>query len=146
AAGIDRVFEVIGNGGPGTLILRDVQVRNGKSDAAGGGIAASGALVLERVAITNNQATSGGGLAATASLQIRESLVSANQATAGAGGGVLVGQGGSATLTNVTLTDNTSIGGGGGGLTSNGSSTVLNNVTIARNDARQGGGFALESG
>ena len=147
AAGIDRVFDVIANGGLGSLDLRDLTVRNGRlTSGVGGAINANGPLTLARVAILDSESPGVGGLALAATTTIRDSLIGGNRSISSSGGGIFVSAGVTATIANTTITGNTAAASIGGGLVNNGASTTLNNVTIAGNAATQGGGIVSASG
>ncbi|MDW5598093.1 choice-of-anchor Q domain-containing protein, partial [Conexibacter stalactiti] len=117
----------------GRLTIRDSRITDnavtnvvGGSSAFGGGVSVtSGALVMERVALTNNTATG--------PLQ-------------GHGGGLMVHSwAGAVTLRNVTVAGNRAGTNSGGILVGNGNgggAVVLEQVTIAGNSAPSGGGLA----
>jgi predicted outer membrane repeat protein len=135
------------------LTMTNVVVDHNQALAdAGGGLGIRGGstsqtplpVSLDRVSLTNNSAyDSGGGLYADDSMTITNSLIAGNSITGeGAGGGILFDDGGTGDLpitisvTNTTVTGNTSVNPGGGiyfALVQAASSATLNNVTIAGN-------------
>jgi CSLREA domain-containing protein/uncharacterized repeat protein (TIGR01451 family) len=123
----------------GQLALMDSVVSSNSADR-GGGIANTGTLALIRTTVSGNSAGSGGGgidSGTGAHLAIAESTISGNAATGlfAIGGGI--SSAGRATLTNVTLSDNSAAQDGGGiAVLSGGADAVrLNNVTVAGNTA-----------
>ena len=154
---VDRVFDVQ-NGA--TLTLRDVTVTNGKAPngaagqrgGQGGGIRATGGLVLDGVVVTNNKAGNGGagananpgqaggpggdggGIYSLSFVTITDSTISLN--TAGTGG-----PGGNATGSCTTLTTGGQggFGGFGGGIAADNGGAIITGSTITQNMAGFGG-------
>jgi hypothetical protein len=139
-----------------TIEIDDVSLINGNAVTgdpniagllAGGAIDGSGTLTLRRCRIANNQAAVGGGIAWTGTLTIDESTIAGNTATAiieGPSGGGIFSEGGPVTMTNSTLTGNTTAGFGGGAGFLFVSPLNLLNVTVTANQAAlAGGGLAL---
>jgi CSLREA domain-containing protein len=150
----DRVLDVLGSGTD--LELRDLTVTGGRGSLYGGGIRAGGdgELALERVIVRDNEVSGqaalgyGGGIyKATGRLSVRDSALYRNRAVApGYGGGIFLNSPATtATLTNVTVTEN-SAGGIGGAIASNNSiSAELTHLTIVGNEAGQrDGGLGLD--
>ncbi|HEX7184142.1 MAG TPA: CSLREA domain-containing protein, partial [Thermoanaerobaculia bacterium] len=145
-ADLDRVLDV--HAGAEVEIL-GVTIRNGSVAGAGGGIRNAGILTLTRVVVTGNTTTqngNGGGIStggAGSALTISQSTISGNT-SAGAGGGLHVDE--QLTLINSTVSGNTA-GDLGGGLYFVADTTgVISNVTITGNSAGQrGGGVYVES-
>jgi CSLREA domain-containing protein len=145
----DRVFETIAVGT--SLTISGVTIRNGNSLAlAGGCILAGGAttLVLNDAVVTGcTAANGGGGIDNSGSLTMN--VVAATNNTAqginnGAAGTIIwtdgelsgatdrgINNSGQMTLTNVTISGNTTAGNGGG--IDNGGTVTLQNVTISNN-------------
>src|SRR5207253_2386639 len=149
--GLDRVFDIdlLTNG---TVNISGVTIRNGNPGAADGGGIRTGAtaanstvtLNLSNVIMTQNMAgSSGAGIANTDILSLTDVTVSNNicPPPACSGGGIY--NGGTATLTRVTLSGNSAT--GGGGLESD-FDVSLTNVTISNNSADSGAGMQHNSG
>jgi CSLREA domain-containing protein len=136
----------IGSGGGGianvlgTLTLNNSTVSNNSAIGAGGGILNRGTLTLNGSTVSTNSADLGGGILNSAGgrLIFNSSILSANDA-ANQGGGIR--DGGSTTLTNVTVSGNSAnLGGGifrGGGT----GPLIARNVTVSGNLANRGGGI-----
>jgi len=150
----DRVLDVLDSGTD--LELRDLTVTGGRGSLVGGGIRANGdgELALERVIVRDNEVSGqaalgyGGGIyKTTGRLSVRDSAVYRNRAVApGYGGGIFLSSPATtATLVNVTVTENFA-GVIGGGIASNNSiSAELTHVTIVSNEAGQReGGLGLD--
>ena len=144
--GTDRVFQLIG---AVTLTLNGVTVTNGNtttsSNQAGGGIltpfSGGGGLVLNNSVVTGNNGADGqgGGIFAN-SVTLTNSTVSQNT-TIDQGGGIFAT---SATITNSTVSNNSSTGDQGGGLfLENGSSTITASTISGNSSASDGGGIYL---
>jgi len=146
---------IIDGGANGTVVsifpqavvnLFAVTIQNGSSS----GIAVRDATVaLSECVVTNNQATgSGGGIdfevsnhppKRTPQLLIDTCTISGN--TTNAFGGGLAIAGGSNSISNSTISGNSSIGGNGGGVEISGGQTTLANSTISGNQATGGEPF-----
>jgi CSLREA domain-containing protein len=162
--GADRIFEF----GPDvfkpiTIEIADLSLINGLAttpDSFGtlfGGAIAGGSnvfgvtasLTLRRCRIAGNQAEAGGGIVWQGGLTIDQCTFSDNLATSAfefffpiGGAAILVGIG-DTTITNSTLTGNTSLVGWGGSVVSFLRQLHLANVTITGNQAPSGGGLFL---
>jgi len=146
---------VTGNGGGiynsgGTLTIAN-SVISGNTAGTGGGIYASGSTTIRNTTVAGNTAATAGGMAIYSSfskpstMTVSNSTISGNSATgASGGGGLYVFNSTTATLNNVTISDNTS-GGGSGGIRSDGT-LHLNGATIAGNRANGSGGGLYVSG
>jgi CSLREA domain-containing protein len=162
--GADRIFE-LGTDAfmPMTIEITDLSLINGlattpdgSGNLYGGAIYGGGnvfpltyGLTLRRCRIAGNQAEVAGGIFWAGDLTIDQCTISDNLATSsadvfgfsfGAGGIFTAGLLGDATITNSTLTGNTSLVGWGGGaifLTP----AYLTNVTVTGNQAPSGGGL-----
>jgi hypothetical protein len=133
----NRVFRIESGA---TVAIQDMTIRHGRvtgSPARGGGILNSGALTLERVAVTDNLAVGsdgypggaaeGGGVYNNGSLVVLRSVVSDNDAEGGdgsvsganggdgRGGGIANGTGGTLAIINSTISGNAALGGLGFG-------------------------------
>lgn len=172
AAPAFRLFDVAVGA---SLTLANMTLQGGDSNW-GGAISNAGALDLKGVAVQNNTTgwggRGGGGIWSSGSLTLEAgTLISGNSAYGGVlqgpggqfipvaatGGGVYVA-GGTATLTNVTLSSNSAVGvnagwepsigvswpagwAGGGGLYAAGGTVTLRNVTMTKNSAQGGQGL-----
>ncbi|MEA2681840.1 MAG: hypothetical protein QOK05_168 [Chloroflexota bacterium] len=117
------------------LTITGMTIRNGSQEGDGGGIEARGPLTLDHVAVTGNTASgSGGGIDVQAgTMTITNSLVANNQGS-NAAGIDLQGDGGSSSMTNVTVANNIDSGGNeAAGIELTGTTLNLNFVTIAAN-------------
>jgi CSLREA domain-containing protein len=133
-----------------TLNLSRVRVTGGNSPTeAGGGIFVSfgATLNLTDSSVDGNTGDGGGGIQADGAIHLVRTAVVRNHAVGAEsqalGGGINVGEGGSATLENVTVSNNTAIDvddgqGLGGGIFANAGLDLVN-VTIADNRAADGG-------
>ncbi|MGZ6643248.1 MAG: choice-of-anchor Q domain-containing protein [Solirubrobacteraceae bacterium] len=161
AGATDRVLQVLDGA---TAAISDVTITGGSVDGDGGGIENSGALTVTRSTVRGNTAsgeyagggihTGGGGpilLAVSAqpraaatgpALTVSESTISAN--SSGEYGGGLDLDSGPATITNTTITANHSVDDGAGVDIDTGSPVQFTNTTIARNasDGSPGGVWA----
>ena len=172
--GLDRVFCI---GQSGNAHLSDMTITGGdpshrgtsKGIALGGAVLNTGAVVLERVALTGNRADGGGGMFSVPGTMpvVRSSLIAGNRAFSG--GGLRLDSGGIITNTTITgnalfplpepgqalqdrafptlfsLTVNEGTGWGGGIDHRGGANVVITNSTITDNHAIRGGG-GLASG
>ena len=142
--GVDRVFEVFGDGV--VLTIDRVTIRGGAAPNYGGAISTvnGGTTNLMHSTLTDNSAFNGGGgldLAGVATLNVSDSTISGNRATgpAGHGGGINL-DGGTLTLVNSTVSGNTSVTLAGGIEVS---TATLNATasTITDNTTAEGGGI-----
>jgi uncharacterized repeat protein (TIGR02543 family) len=112
----------------GALSLDTVTLTNNEALRSGGAIHNDGTLTLTRSTVSNNAVTAvdagGGGIVNRGTMQVVQSTISGNNG-AGAGGGVDTGMG-NATLANSTLSGNVSEGDGGGIFNRSASTTVVN--------------------
>ena len=139
-----------GNGGAfnnsGTLTVSNSTL-SGNAANNGGGVfnGSSGTLTVSNSTLSNNTAQRGGGIsnANGATLIVTNSIFSDNSAAGNGSFGSGIGGGiwntGTGTVTNSTLSGNSSIH-GGGGIHSNGNLTVANS-TFSGNSASYGGGI-----
>lgn len=156
---LDRVFDVQSGA---TLTLRDLTVTDGKAPngtantgaagGKGGGIRATGELVLDRVVVTANtagnggsgangtpgqaggQGGDGGGVYSFLSVTVTDSVISNNFAGNGASGGSASGACSSATSGGTG-----GFGGSGGGIAADNSGAVISGSTITGNLGGLGG-------
>ena len=151
----DRIFYIAEGA---SVAIRDITIRHGHPDMepripyirrAGGGVASTGDLTLERVHIHDNIAAKGGGIFSRGTLTLISTTVSDNFSDGiedpghdcGTGGGVFV-QAGSATVSNSTVSGNTAQGLAGGIKVSCSSQMTITNSTISGNScATRGGGI-----
>ncbi len=144
----------------GTTSLTNVTLTSnnaGTNPGNGGGLHTGGGNVtISGGAVTNNVAVEGGGLWSSGTMEVTgPAQISSNTATGDAdgqfeGGGGVFNQGGTLSMTDVTLGGNTATGpgGSGGALFLNGSgTTALTGLTISSNtSARAGGGVEVNGG
>jgi predicted outer membrane repeat protein len=137
--------------GPGTSSVTGVRISDGNSLSTGAGAGihvGSGAnFTLRDSLVDHNTAMLGGGIYSEGTLTVERSLIQANDAaatpaSASRGGGLAV-NGGTATITNTTFSDNSSDAFGGGIHVQAGSAT-LESVTVADNTATEGSAINQE--
>jgi large repetitive protein len=132
-----------------TSSLKDLTIQNGNKPAVqGGGIYSGGTLTLTRVKVTGNSAGGGGGIKSDSVLTMTDSIVSNNITTGGVapGGGIWI-DGGTANLTNTTISGNIAALYGGGIHIQSNPTVNLTNVTISGNTAQDtSGGGAISIG
>ncbi len=142
---------VVGNGGgiynSGTLTINESVLRGHTATAFGGGIvnAAASSLTVNNTTIYNNLLAvpinangGGGGITNSGTMVLNNTTISGNAVTgSGTGtrnGGGIRNPGGTATLNNVTLVNNTA-GNNGGGITTSGTGFTMKNSLVANNTA-----------
>ena len=139
-----------------TANLNGLTVKNGNSEANGGGIVNFGRLNARQIAVINNQASNGslgGGVMneTGATLTLLNSLVANNSLSCTTSCGGLAGgvySRGDATIANTTIANNdASAEGGNGGIRDRNGAMLLANDTISGNTAGSapGGGLAVSS-
>jgi hypothetical protein len=134
-----------------TVSISDLTIQNGYLGSDNGaGIYNQGTLNLTRVKITSNTAVQGAGLATAGSFTIVDGVISNNNANVdatGRGGGIWIYESGSVSISNTTISGNTSTE-YGGGIFVVGSSTVFSmiNVTLSGNTSKNGGGMTATIG
>jgi PKD domain/RTX calcium-binding nonapeptide repeat (4 copies) len=137
-------FRVISNFG--TAVLEGLTIADGHAvGGSGGGIANTGNLELDDCTVTNCEAANGAGIENQGTVTLLRSTLSGNfteiQASFGLGGGLDNGRYAHASLTDCTVTDNTSYVGGGvsnyGTLTVTGSTFTANHADPYDNGATQ---------
>jgi hypothetical protein len=126
-------------GAPGT-ILEGGGSRRVVEIAIGSALTLSGVTIQNGLAIPSMYGhTHGGGIHNHGQLTLTNSAIRNNAAPIDNGGGIYNAAGASATLTNVTISGNTS--GVRGGGVYNGGTMTLSNVTLGNNSAPTGGGI-----
>jgi hypothetical protein len=150
----ERVFEVLPEGGT-SVSISGLTITGGNGNHNGGGgveLATAANLTLSAVEITGNTissdfASGGGVLSVTAAsvLTINNSTIANNSTGAGSTGGGIAILFGSATITNSTISGNTTEDSGGGVQVASGASVVIRNSTITGNSAQAGGGVRISS-
>lgn len=130
--GNGRVLTI--NSGANVTLNQLTITRGSEPDGFGGGLLNNGALTLDGVTVSHNEAATGGGIWNPGNLTISNSAIVGNRAS-GYGGGI--GSNGTAVLSNVTLSGNRAANGGG---LATGSTASLTNVTISSNQATISGG------
>lgn len=129
----------------GSLILADAVIMDCSAEAAGGGIANDGDLVMRRSTVRGNTASpeefaAGGGIDNFGTARIEESTISGN--VAGDGGGIANGADAELILMNTTISGNSAD--FGGGLDNFGGALSVQFSTIVNNSADFGGGIINE--
>jgi CSLREA domain-containing protein len=137
--GLDRVLDIWGV----SVHLAHLTVRNGSTDMNGGGIANNaGALTLDDVIISNNQAGGdGGGVANAGALTLNNSVISDNSSE-NVGGGII--NSGTIAATASHIMGNTAFISGGGIYDDGG--VELTGSMVTMNIASRGGGITNASG
>lgn len=141
AANTGRGGAVYNNGGISTV---SNCVFSGNSAANGGAMnnATAGTLTITNTVLANNSATSVGGALqnfSTSTLHLINTAITGNSCgTSATGGGAIQGNG-AITMTNVTMSGNTSLA-SGGGIYYNGTGLTMTNTTIAANSAATNAG------
>ena len=116
------------------------------SGNTGGGLSNTfGSVGLYESTISDNSGDDGGGIANAGQMTVTDSTVTGNSSSSGGGGGI--DNGSQLTITDSTVSDNTAASGDGGGIITAGELTV-NDSTVAANSAPQGqgGGIWNDSG
>ncbi len=125
----------------GTLTLSNTIVfGNTAGQGNGGGIANSGTLTLLSSTVSDNAALNDGGIDSTGTLTLLSSTVSGNTAVQGNGG--LANYGGVLKLVDSTVSGNTALGGGGLGNYDGGTATLLNSIVSDNSASSEAGGIA----
>ena len=168
-----RIFHILSS--TVTVFISGLTISNGSvsgGDGDGGGIRSAGVLTLTDSIVSNNHAAGteflggngGGVLNESGTMTIKRCTVSNNSAqystgssgdcASRSGGGILNEPGGSLTITNSTISDNsfnfsdsfdTCVNGGGGGGVRNAGSMAITNCTVSGNSAA-GDGFFFANG
>jgi hypothetical protein len=131
-------FRIMAVATGGALTLDGLTVRGGDarvSDAAGGGIASEGDVIMTNAIITQNNSgtfASGGGISNLGTMTIIRSTIANNSSLGNDGGGI--GNAGTMIIRESTIKNNAGVGGVGGGI-GNGGTLLITNSTIARNGA-----------
>ncbi|NIM95961.1 MAG: hypothetical protein GTO18_19860 [Anaerolineales bacterium] len=146
---VQNAYSALDGGGilnQGNLTLNYSQVLNNMSDGNSGGIRNEGTLSLNSTSVWGNTSnSSAGGIYNSGSLTLQNSTVytnSAGCAYGNRGGGGISNDGGTALLSNSTISGNLSTCGYGGGIDNRGDLTLLNN-TISGNHAPYGSGGGI---
>lgn len=135
-----------------TASITGLIVQHGNAGGSGGGILDFGALTLTDTVVTDNVAGSGGGIKVDGgTLNGTRITVSNNTTTVGPGGGIaaasILALPGALTLTDATVSGNSSPS-TGGGLYLQDTATLLTNVTVSGNTTTNpagGGGIRVEN-
>lgn len=126
--------------GAGDITMTDVTITENETTGYGGGIykTSLGTLELNRVTLNANTVSgnggSGGGLFVDGTNAILANVTITGNSTTGSvsnGGGLAVANGGTATLNNVSISDNSATADGGGIYIENGSSLTISNSIIS---------------
>jgi len=121
----------------GTLALSDCAVEGNRGFNAGGILNDGGSLTLSRSTVRNNEATGGGGggIINDGTLDVFDSTLEGNRAF---NAGALLALGGTARLTNCTLSGNTTTGSSGAAFVNFGAALVLADRPHHRQARRKG--------
>ena len=142
----------------GTFTMENVTISGNISDYNGGGVYNyGGTFTMENVTVSDNTANNsedtyeanGGGICCYAgTLTIRGGTISGNEikGTSSYGGGITVGSGATAEITDVTISGNISDYSGGGITVGNGTTVKITDVTISGNTAYNSGGGVCNYG
>jgi CSLREA domain-containing protein len=137
-ASLSRIFNITS----GTVTISDLTITNGDAGAGNGGgiqVGSSATVNLVDVALTGNTGFFGGAIVNAGALDLTNVTIANNTATSDAGGIWSQGNFSSLNATNVTISGNATPGLGGGlYVTKN---ATLTNVTITNNSASQGAGI-----
>jgi CSLREA domain-containing protein len=125
----------------GNTVLPGATGPSGQNGSGGAAFNFNGLLTLDHVIIRDNVAETGGGLNNFATTTLSDVTLSGNSSTVAGAGGIINARAGVMTLDKVTLNDNHSAQ-DGGAIANSGASLILNNVTISGNTAAHGGGIA----
>jgi CSLREA domain-containing protein len=141
---LDRVFDVAAGA---ALELRDLTLRNGRAEGAGGAVDNGGELTVLRAVLSGNRSVAGHGGAVHSHglgvvLTVRDSTLDHNVA-GGNGGAIAAGE--AVTLANVTIAANSAGARGGGLYVFANSAASIDNATVAGNSAAEAGGILAES-
>ena len=132
-----RVFII---NSPATVEIIALTISNGFS-SSGGGVFNAGTLTLTQSTLTGNSTSgAGGGASNTGTMTLTESTVIGNSST-DVGGGI-INFGGTLTLLNTTVHENSSQADAGGGIFNNTGTVTLSDSTIRANTAEFGAGLA----
>ncbi len=112
---------------------------SGNSADTAGSINNSGTLTLNKGTISNNSANRGGGINNLGTISINESIISDNSANRGGG---IRNSDGTASISNSTISGNSTFF-YGGGIYNLGATAIINNSTISGNSASNGGGGGI---
>jgi len=141
---LHRVFKINASV---TVTIKNLTIRNGKaSSTTGGGIYSAGTLILKKVKVANNTATgAGGGLYVySGSATLTDTAITKNKGSNGAG---IFGRVGNITLNRVEISENTATSYTGGiRYQANGGTLSLTNVTVSTNNGYTIGGISTGLG
>ena len=131
----------VGNAAGATMTITDSIVRSNTAGGQAGGIGseALGVLTLTNTTVADNQAETNGGVTSGGELTMNDCVVSGNFASL-ATAGIAIGEEGTATLTRVTVSGN-STDGFAGGIWIGGSLTVVDSVVSQNTAVLDGGGI-----
>ena len=132
----------------GTVVVQNSTLSNNTAYGSGGGIINSGTLTVSNSIVSGNSGRSwGGGILNYGSATIQDSRLSNNRG--GVGGGILNRSNSHMTVTNSTISGNTSQSGGGsngGGISNGGTLTVSNSTLSGNSTGGSGGGMFCRNG
>jgi hypothetical protein len=146
--GIDRVFDILAGG---TLSLNNLTVRNGRANAAGGGIRNGGNLTVHRTTVADNRTTTSGGggieILTGTTTTIQHSTISGNSIGSSSGGAIRTIGNAQLFIFNTTISGNTAFQTGGGAIRAQsgaGGLITITNCTITGNNllSNAGGGLS----
>jgi CSLREA domain-containing protein len=129
------------------LVISGSTITGNTAGTVGGGIGTGAkyrpAMTIENSTISGNTAQAGGGIGSDDKISITGSHIDNNQATNGPAGGILAGSYSSLSLTESTVSGNTSLKGGGGILSYVQYGMTIDHATVSNNTAAYGGGLAF---
>jgi hypothetical protein len=127
----------------GNLTVTNSTISNNTAGSGAGGVAfggsGNGTFTLTNSTISGNMAYASGGMALSDTIIVANSAISDNISYAGAGG-VFVEIGGVLTMTDSTISGNIDHGTVGGGMVNVGTATVTNSTISSNSTSRAGGG------
>jgi predicted outer membrane repeat protein len=139
----------INNANGATLTITGGTISNCLSKRGGGGIVNKGTATISGCSMSSNTATTrGGAIWSNSSLTVSSSTMSSNQALAageGGDGGAIHIDGGTANLSNVTISNNTSKDAGGIYVKSEATLTITGTSIISNNTSSEHGGGGIVS-
>lgn len=134
----DATEEILGGGGAissglGTLTVRESVLTGNIGGLAGGAVLASSLVLVDSVVVDNSASYFGGGVVATEELTVTGSTISGNSVVVVGGGLGFVGETGTATIVDSTVSGNSAAGGGGFFVNSRSGTVMIANSTFTGN-------------
>jgi fibronectin-binding autotransporter adhesin len=135
----------LSNNGGTVTVIGSTFTSNSAGNAGGGLVNYGGNLTLTDCTVSGNSASVGGALADNGSTVTLSGGAVSNNYASSHGAGVYIYNGGTGTLTDCTVSGNSS-NGFGGGLLTYGSTATVTDCTFSGNSAVQGGGVDVNNG